>query len=136
MEGLEPSKTTAKMHGPSLVYSLYDITSAPSHPHLVKETVRPDKLGPRQVQVPSQSFWLGHQPLYAQSRQSAMLFLKLSELGLHQPLTPWRVCPPPPPQFWGRGWERPNSDERTYTVVLFIYTYNFLKLFILCDKEF
>ncbi len=37
----------------------------------------------------------------------------------------------PPPRFWGeghtrwreRGWESPNSDERTYTVVLFIYTY-------------
>ncbi len=34
MEGLEPSKTTAKMQWPSLVYSLYDITSAPSHPLL------------------------------------------------------------------------------------------------------
>ncbi len=37
-------------------------------------------------------------------------------------------CAPP---FWGeghtgwreRGWESPNSDEGTYTVVLFIYTY-------------
>ncbi len=36
-----------------------------------------------------------------------------------------------PPRFWGeghtcwreRGWESPNSDEGTYTVVLFIYTY-------------
>jgi hypothetical protein len=38
---------------------------------------------------------------------------------------------PPPPRFWGerhtrwrqRGRESPNSDEGTYTVVLFIYTY-------------
>ncbi len=36
-----------------------------------------------------------------------------------------------PPRFWGevhtrwreKGWESPNSDEGTYTVVLFIYTY-------------
>jgi hypothetical protein len=38
---------------------------------------------------------------------------------------------PPSPRFWGegntrwreRGWESPNSDEGTDTVVLFIYTY-------------
>ncbi len=62
---------------------------------------------------------------HAQSRQSTKLFLKLSELGLPQPLTRRRVCPPP--RFWGEGhtwgWENPNSDEGTYTVVLFIYTY-------------
>ncbi len=39
----------------------------------------------------------------------------------------------PPPRFWGeghtrwreRGWESPNSDEGTYTVVLFIYIYTY-----------
>jgi hypothetical protein len=53
-----------------------------------------------------------------QSRKSAKLFLKSSELGLPQPLTRRRVCPPP--RFWG---ESPNADEGTYTVVLFIYMY-------------
>jgi hypothetical protein len=65
-----------------------------------------------------------------QIRQSAKLFLKSSELGVPQPLTRRRVCPPTP-RFWGegltrgreRGWESPNSDEGTYTVVLFIYSY-------------
>ncbi len=59
-----------------------------------------------------------------QSRQSAGLFIQSSE-----PLTRRRVCPPPPPRFRGeghnrwrdRGWKSPNSDERTYTVVLYIY---------------
>jgi hypothetical protein len=58
-----------------------------------------------------------------QSRQSAKLFLQSPELGLPQPLTR---------RFWGEGhtcwqerggWESYNSDEGTYTVVLFIYTY-------------
>ncbi len=56
--------------------------------------------------------------LLPQSRQSAVLFLQSSELGLPQPLTRGRVCPPPP-RFWverhtrwrERGWESPNSDE-------------------------
>ncbi len=51
--------------------------------------------------------------IQAQSRQSAKFFLQPSELGLPRPLTKRRV----------RGWESPNSDEGTYTVVLFIYTY-------------
>jgi hypothetical protein len=38
----------------------------------------------------------------AQSRQSAKLFLKSSELGLPQPLTSRRVCPLPP-VIGGRG---------------------------------
>ncbi len=67
----------------------------------------------------------------AQSKQSAKLFLQSSELGLPQPLTPWRVCPCTPPPVMGggahslarEGWESPNSDEGTYTVVLFIYKY-------------
>jgi hypothetical protein len=41
--------------------------------------------------------------LPAQSRQSAKLFLKSSELGLPQPLTRRRVCPLPPPVLGGRG---------------------------------
>ncbi len=64
-----------------------------------------------------------------QSRQSAQLFLQQSELWLPQPLTRRRVCPPPLLWFRGeghtrwreRGWESPNSDEGTYTVVLYIY---------------
>jgi hypothetical protein len=66
----------------------------------------------------------------AQSRQSAKLFLLSSDLGLPQPLTRRRVCYPPPPAVLGggahsleRGVGSPNSDEGTYTVVLFIYTY-------------
>jgi hypothetical protein len=67
----------------------------------------------------------------SQKRQSAKLFLQSSELGLPQPLTRKRACPPPPPRFWGdghtrwreRGWESPYSDEGTYTVLLCIYTY-------------
>jgi hypothetical protein len=69
--------------------------------------------------------------LCAQSRQSAKLFLKSSELGLPQPLARRRVCHPPPLWFRGeghtrwreRGWESPNSDEGTYTVVLCKYSY-------------
>ncbi len=61
-----------------------------------------------------------------QSRQIAKLFLQLSELGLSHPLSRRRVSPPP--RFWGedtlacvRGvWGSPNSNEGTYTVVLFI----------------
>ncbi len=64
-----------------------------------------------------------------QSWQSPKLFLLSSELGLPQPLTRRRGCPPPPTRFWGEGhtrwrercWESPNSDEGTYTVVLFTY---------------
>jgi hypothetical protein len=72
-----------------------------------------------------------HSYMRAQSTQSAKLFLQSSELGLPQPLTPRQVCPPPLPRFWReghtrwreRGWGSPNSDEGTYTVVLFTYTY-------------
>jgi hypothetical protein len=69
--------------------------------------------------------------LLSTERQSAKPFLQSSELGLPQPLTSRRVSPPPPPVLGGgthtrwrkRGRESPNSDEGTYTVVLFIYTY-------------
>jgi hypothetical protein len=44
----------------------------------------------------------------AQSRQSAKLFLKSSELGLPHPHTRLRE----------RGVESPNSDEGTYIVIL------------------
>jgi hypothetical protein len=59
-------------------------------------------------------------------RQSAKLFLKSSELGLPQPLTRRRVCPPPPCLGGGarwrkRGWENPNSDEGTHCGTLYIY---------------
>ncbi len=41
--------------------------------------------------------YLTSAPLYKpQSRQSAKLFLQSSEMGLPQPLTRRRVCPPPP----------------------------------------
>jgi hypothetical protein len=51
----------------------------------------------------------------SQKRQSAGLFVQSSELGPPPP-TPSLAC--------GRGVGRvPNSDEGTYTVVLFIYTY-------------
>jgi hypothetical protein len=63
---------------------------------------------------------------YGPFGQSAKLSLQSSELGLPQPLASWRVCPPPR-WFRGeghirwreRGWESPNSDEGTYTVVLY-----------------
>ncbi len=65
--------------------------------------------------------------LTAQSRQSAKLFLQSLELGLPQPLTSRRVCPPP---FGSGGGAHslagelggPNSDEGTYTVVLLTST--------------
>ncbi len=54
--------------------------------------------------------------------QSAKLYLKSSELGFPQPLT--RRVPGEGHTRWPeRGWESPNSDEGTYAVVLFIYTY-------------
>ncbi len=46
-------------------------------------------------------------------------------------------CVPPPPvlgeghsRWRERGWESPNSGERTYTVVLFIYTYFVVPVFL------
>jgi hypothetical protein len=66
-----------------------------------------------------------------QSKQSAKIFLQSSEFGLPQPLTRRRVPPPPGSGGGGegntrwreRGWESPNSNEGTYTVVLFVYMY-------------
>ncbi len=65
-----------------------------------------------------------------QSRQSAKLYLKSSELGLPNPLSRRRMCPP---TLWSRGgghtrlrervWGSLNSDEGTYTIVLCIYKY-------------
>ncbi len=56
---------------------------------------------------------------------------RAGSLGLPQPLTRRRVCPLPfgsggrGTLAGGRGvWESPNSDEGTYTVVLFIYIYS------------
>ncbi len=71
---------------------------------------------------------LGQVSVQTQSRQSAKLFLLSSELGLPHP-SPAGECAP----LWfgveghtrwrEKGWESPNSDEGTYTVVLFIYIY-------------
>jgi hypothetical protein len=69
-------------------------------------------------------------PLHTQSRQSAKLFLKSSELGLPQPLTRRRVCPLPPVLGGGaHSLARDGLGESQfrrgdiYTVLLFIYTY-------------
>jgi hypothetical protein len=63
----------------------------------------------------------------AQGRQIANLFLQSSKLGLPHPLTRKRVCPSPfsfrgegHTRWRERGWESPNSNEETYTVVLYI----------------
>jgi hypothetical protein len=71
--------------------------------------------------------------LNPQSRQSAKLFLQSSELGL--PPTPHPLANVSSPLwFWGEGhtrWrerrESTNSDEVTYTKLLFTY--------LLCDKN-
>ncbi len=62
--------------------------------------------------------------------QSTKVYVPSSELGLSHPLSRQRVCPYPRYQRGGghtrlrvRGWGSPNSDERTYTVVLFIFMY-------------
>ncbi len=68
--------------------------------------------------------------LWPQSRQSAKLFLKSSELGLPQPLTRSRVCPPPPPPGSGGGAHSlareglgESQFRRRDIVVFFIYGY-------------
>ncbi len=65
-----------------------------------------------------------------QSRRSAKLFLRSSELG---PPTSSPACESAPPLFGSgggayslaregpRGWESPKTDEGAYPVVLFIY---------------
>jgi hypothetical protein len=58
-----------------------------------------------------------------QSRQSANLFLKSSELGLPQPLTRRRVLGGGASSLAREGLGESQFDEGTYTVVLFIYTY-------------
>ncbi len=71
-----------------------------------------------------------HVPLRPQSRQSAKFFLRCRNWDSPNP-SPAGECAPPPSGSGGeghtrwreRGWESPNSDEGTYTVVLFIYTY-------------
>ncbi len=76
-----------------------------------------------------------------QSRQSAKLFLQSSELGLPIPLAAGECAlPPPHPLVRGgghtrlreRGWVSPNSDEGTYTVVL----YNTVYISTLCPRRF
>jgi hypothetical protein len=59
----------------------------------------------------------------AQSRQSAKLFLQSSDWDSPNPSPADEFAPP---RFWGEGhtrWRERGSDERTYTVALFIYTY-------------
>ncbi len=53
------------------------------------------------------------------------------------------MCPPPPSPGGGihspwreRCWERPNSDERTYAVVLFIFTFFVVYPHALTDTNF
>ncbi len=64
-----------------------------------------------------------------QSRQSAKRFLQSSELGLPHPFNLRRSVPPHPLVRGGhtrlreRGWGSTNSDEVTYTTVLYIYKY-------------
>jgi hypothetical protein len=57
-----------------------------------------------------------------QSRQSARLFLQSSELGLSHPAGEFATHPPVlgggAHSPAGEGWESPNSDEVTYTMVL------------------
>jgi hypothetical protein len=57
-------------------------------------------------------------------------FLQSLELGLPHPFIRGRVCPPHPLVRGGghtrlrlKGWGSPNSNEGTYTVVLYIYKY-------------
>ncbi len=57
-----------------------------------------------------------------QSKQSAKLFLQSSELGLPQPLTRRLLCTPSFFRLRERGWGSPNSDERTYTVGIYLCT--------------
>jgi hypothetical protein len=70
----------------------------------------------------------------SQSWQSGKLFLQSSESGLPHPLAAGECAPHPMARGGGgvggrhtrwreRGWESPNSDEGTYTVVLYIFNY-------------
>jgi hypothetical protein len=81
-----------------------------------------------------------------QSRQSAKLFLQSSDLGLPHPLARRRVCAPPLWFRWGggahslagewRGWESPNSNGGTYTVVFYIYIqYMYFVLYTFKDRK-
>ncbi len=64
-------------------------------------------------------------------------FFAVVGIGTPQPLTSRRVYPPPPgsggeghTRWRERGWESPNADEGTYTVVLlYIYVLRGLKPF-------
>jgi hypothetical protein len=83
---------------------------------------------------PGSALWSTHAgSLVALHRVGRVLsvFLQSSELGLPHPFSRRRACPP---TLWsggegtlacgrGVGWGSPNSDEVTYTVVLYIYKY-------------
>jgi hypothetical protein len=82
------------------------------------------------VEISAEKIWCVQ--CRAQSKQSAKLFLQSSERNWDSlnPSPAGECIPPPPPGSGGRGtlwrergWKSPNSDEGTYTVVLFIYTY-------------
>jgi hypothetical protein len=82
--------------------------------------------------MPVKTFAKSFPSFPSQSRQSAKLFRKSSELGLPQPLTRRRVCPPL--RSWWEGhirWREsgvgrvpiPTRGHTCTLVVLFIYTY-------------
>ncbi len=75
--------------------------------------------------------WIWHLLRYTNPRVGRVLSFFFSRPNWDSPNpSPAGECAPLP-RFWGeghtrwreRGWESPNSEERTYTVVLFIYTY-------------
>jgi hypothetical protein len=84
------------------------------------------------------SIWILHSLFSSKSSQTshpteeAECYAFSPVVGIGTPPTPHpqAIVPPPPPRFWGEGhtrWrekglESPNSDDGTYTVVLFIYT--------------
>jgi hypothetical protein len=80
--------------------------------------------------------------LCANDRVGRVLSFFFSRRNWDSP-TPYPLASvPPSPRFWGegltrwreRGWESTNSDERTYTVVLFIYTYFVTLIFVLGEN--
>ncbi len=73
----------------------------------------------------------------SQRRQSAKLFSSRRNWDSHTPSPAGENAPPPPLWFRGdghtrwreRGWESPNSDDGTYTVVLWKYMYFVMQLY-------
>ncbi len=75
--------------------------------------------------------------LFAQSRQSAMRFSSRRNWDSPTPLAAGECAPPPPPfgplgghtRLRLKGWGNPNSNEGTYTVVLYCIYISTLCLF-------